>query len=132
VRENGIGFSPLFNRAAVSLSLKLERDKSMNFFETLPTARTGEERSETLLEHPSLTIERIVSNRLSDGEWYDQDHDEWVLLAEGEATIAYADGSLHALQKGDYLLIPARRRHRVLSTSEDALWLALHLHSPAD
>jgi cupin 2 domain-containing protein len=103
----------------------------MNFFDALPSAKTGEERFETLLEHPCLTIERIVSNRLENGEWYDQDHDEWVLLAKGEALLSFADGSHRALRKGDYLFIPARRRHRVVSTSADALWLALHLRAPS-
>lgn len=103
----------------------------MNFFTELPAAQTGEEQIETLLEHPCLTIERIVSNRLNEGRWYDQEHDEWVMLAAGEATLAYEDGSLHPMQQGDYLLIPAHLRHRVLETSADALWLALHLRAPA-
>lgn len=107
-----------------------DKAKRMNFFKKLPAAKTGEERFETLLEHPCITIERIVSNRLSDGQWYDQDHDEWVMLIEGEATMAYADGSLHAMRKGDFLFIRAHMRHRVLSTSTDALWLALHIHAP--
>ena len=35
-----------------------------------------------------------------------------------------------SLKAGDYLLIPARARHRVASCSQDALWLALHVKAP--
>ena len=36
-------------------------------------------------------------------------------------------GSVTELEAGDYLLIEAHRRHRVLRTSFDCVWLALHL-----
>lgn len=57
--------------------------------------------------------------------WYDQDDPEWVALIRGSATIEFPDGSLH-LHAGDSLEIPAHLKHRVSSTSHDAIWLALH------
>jgi cupin 2 domain-containing protein len=113
------------------IPLPTAKEERMNFYDALPGVKTGEERFQTLLEHNCLTIERIVSNRLDNGEWYDQDHDEWVLLAEGEALLSFTDGGVRALRKGDYLFIPAHRRHKVVSTSANALWLALHLHAPS-
>ena len=83
-----------------------------------------------LLERAGFRLEQIVSNgRGSDPDfWYDQDGDEWVLLARGEAELEFEQESL-SLKAGDYLLIPARARHRVASCSPDALWLALHCDS---
>lgn len=39
-------------------------------------------------------MERIVSNGqvTPEGEWYDQDLDEWVVVLEGEARLHYMDG----------------------------------------
>lgn len=86
---------------------------------------------ETLLERPGARIERIVSTGQATpaGEWYDQPGDEWVALLTGRATIRFADGVLHEMGPGDWLLIPARARHRVEATSEDppCVWLAVHL-----
>jgi len=68
----------------------------------------------------SIRIERIVSagQVSSEGFWYDQDEDEWVLLISGEARLAYDDGSADIfLKAGDYIMIPAHRRHRVEYTS---------------
>ena len=42
----------------------------------------------------SIRVERIVSNGqvTPEGEWYDQDLDEWVVVLEGEARLHYMDG----------------------------------------
>ena len=97
-----------------------------------------EEIFQTLLESAQnhrVHLERIVSagQITPPGEYYDQAWDEWVLLMQGEAELAYDDGSASRLRAGDSLLIPAHRRHRVDFTSEHppCLWLALHL-KPAE
>ena len=99
----------------------------MNFFRPENIPDTGCEHFETLHKSGSFTIERIASNALKHGCWYDQDHDEWVMLMRGRAVIEFEDKEQTALEEGDYLLLEAHRRHRVLETSGDALWLALHL-----
>ncbi len=94
-----------------------------------PRAETsGEETIGVLIRHPAFTLEHIVSRGTAspDGFWYDQDRDEWVLLLRGEAEIRYESGETIRLAAGDPLLIPARCRHRVERTSDDAIWLALH------
>ncbi len=98
----------------------------MNVFESVAQIQAGEEYFDTLMEHPLLKIVRIFSNSVQDGQWYDQDHDEWVVLLEGEAVLAFED-QIQALVKGDYVLIEAHQKHRVKSTSADALWLAIYL-----
>ncbi len=102
-----------------------------NLFADVPTALPAE-RFDTLLEVGTCRLERIVSigHATPTGEWYDQDRDEWVLLLQGQAGLRFADEDRErALNPGDYVWIPAHRRHRVEWTSQrpPAIWLALHL-----
>jgi cupin 2 domain-containing protein len=73
-------------------------------------------------------LERIVSwgHASAEGEWYEQDGDEWVLVLEGEAKVAFGDGGEVRLQRGESLLLPRLTRHRVTYTSCPCIWLALH------
>jgi cupin 2 domain-containing protein len=72
-----------------------------------------------LLERPSLRIERIVSTGQAtpEGEWYDEDTDEWVLLLAGSARLRMeGEDEDRDLVPGDWLLLPAHCRHRVTWT----------------
>jgi cupin 2 domain-containing protein len=73
-------------------------------------------------------VERIVSRGEASPPdfWYDQKEDEWVMLAVGTATIVFEDRRVR-LRSGDWLFIPAHCRHRVASTSKDAVWLAVFM-----
>lgn len=75
-----------------------------------------------------LLVERIVSHGhvTPEGQWYDQERDEWVLVLLGHARLAYADGIEVALAQGECLLIPRHVRHRVSFTSSPCVWLAIH------
>ena len=84
------------------------------------------ERFETLLSHKNLVIERIVSSAGMTPAQYDQNHDEWVALLQGEATLEVS-GETVALRSGDYLFLPAGTPHTVQRASEGAVWLAVHL-----
>jgi cupin 2 domain-containing protein len=86
-----------------------------------------EEITEPLWEGRGVKVERILSSgQISPpGFWYDQEEDEWVALLEGRAEIEYADGSRTEMNEGDWLLIPAHRRHRVAYTSRRCVWLAV-------
>ena len=83
---------------------------------------------EPLLRGDAVLIERIVSwgQATPEGEWYDQERDEWVLLLEGEAGLGYANGDAAQLKKGDSLFLPRHLKHRVLYTSRPCIWLAVH------
>ena len=87
---------------------------------------------ETLAHKGAVRIERILSHGQAtpEGEWYDQDQDEWVLLLAGSAGLLFeGEPEPRRLTAGDYLMIPARRRHRVAwtSTDETTIWLAVHI-----
>lgn len=99
----------------------------MNFFDDINHPLPGNETFDILLNDPRLVVERIASNGVKSGEWYDQAHDEWVLLVRGSAILEYDCGKTEQLGAGDHVFLPAHTPHRVLKTSEDALWLAVHL-----
>jgi len=97
----------------------------MNFF-NIATPVEGTENSTELLQHKNVTINRIISNRLENGSWYDQEEDEWLVLIRG-AALLMIDNEEKTLKSGDTLFIPAQQLHKVISTSDDALWLTVHI-----
>jgi cupin 2 domain-containing protein len=101
----------------------------MNIFQ-LPSLLPAEEIFETLVPGCDVSIERIIScgQITPEGQWYDQERDEWVVLLQGKAEIDWEDGHNQKLDAGDWLLIPARAKHRVAYTSLDppCIWLAVH------
>lgn len=90
----------------------------------------GAECITVLVAQPTWRLERIHSCQSSSppGFWYDQNEHEWVVLLQGSARIAF-DGEEHEreLCRGDSLLIPAHKRHRVAATdpAPGSVWLAL-------
>jgi cupin 2 domain-containing protein len=88
-----------------------------------------EEAFETLFDSPHCRIERIVSHGHVNAPdvWYDQPGDEWVMLVQGSATLAFDDGRTMALTRGDWVTIPAHCRHRVAATGPATVWLAVHV-----
>lgn len=106
-----------------------------NLFDRLPAGTQQAERIDTLCARPGVRIERIVSTGQSSppGFWYDQPDDEWVALLSGAATLRFADEDApRILRPGDWIFIPAHRRHRVEQTDADfaSVWLAVHLTPP--
>jgi cupin 2 domain-containing protein len=102
---------------------------SRNLLSLLPTD-LSEELVETLIEHEHVRIERIVSTGQAspEGFWYDQAECEWVVVLNGEARLLI-EGDNHAIhmKRGDYVTIPAHRKHRVEWTAPDepTVWLAV-------
>ena len=91
---------------------------------------------EILLAGSGFRLERIVSTGQSTpkGQWYDQEDAEWVILLKGGAGLRFDEpAETVELRPGDYLNIPAHRRHRVEWTDpqQESVWLALH-YVPAD
>jgi len=107
------------------------REVTGNLYTSIP-GQLPEELFEALLERPGCRLERIVSRGhvTPEGQWYDQAWDEWVVLLKGTARLAI-EGQVAelSLQPGDYLLLPAHQRHRVVWTDPltETIWLALHL-----
>ncbi|MGC9504427.1 cupin domain-containing protein [Baaleninema sp.] len=106
-----------------------DRNVMANIF-NLPSELPDSELLEPLVTGNDTLIERIVSTGqiTPPGQWYNQNRDEWVVLLQGKAIVSYPDGSQVQLKRGDYLLIPARTKHRVEYTSVNppCIWLAIH------
>lgn len=101
-----------------------------NFFTQVPE-KLSREIIEIVLQAGSFWLERIISTGQATpvGEWYDQDTHEWVLLLTGEAGLLFEnDPRVIIMKPGDYVHIPAHRRHRVEWTDpgQPTIWLALH------
>jgi cupin 2 domain-containing protein len=90
------------------------------------SAAPATERIDRVAEVKNVTIERIVSSGSQPRASYLQEHDEWVLLVRGEAEMT-VDGERVLLEAGDTLYLPARVPHELIKTSEQALWLAVHV-----
>ena len=95
----------------------------------LPNELPQTELFESLFKNDRVFIERIVSTGqiTPEGEWYDQDKNEWLIVLQGEGELSYEDGSRIKLTLGDYLLIPAHEKHRVeyTSTKPPCIWLTI-------
>ena len=106
-----------------------------NLFAGVPRAVPGE-LIEVLVRTPGARLERIVSrgHRTPDGEWYDQEWDEWVVVLSGRGRLRIeGESELVELGPGDSLLLRAHLRHRVEWTDPgaDTVWLALHYDTRA-
>lgn len=101
-----------------------------NLFAPLPAAGADEVFT-ALLSCAGTHISRIVSNGQASppGYWYDQPHGEWVLVLQGAARLQFEGASgTREMKPGDFVDIPAHRRHRVEWTDPDqaTVWLAVH------
>jgi cupin 2 domain-containing protein len=102
-----------------------------NLFGGLPLEPRATELIETLCDRPGWRIERIVSTgqAMAEGEWYDQETDEWVMVVKGRARLHIAgEAEDRVLGEGDFVLLPAHCRHRVAWTQAEppTIWLAIH------
>jgi cupin 2 domain-containing protein len=105
--------------------------KIKNFYEDIGS-NSDSEIFEELFKNSNVKIERIISSGQStpEGEWYNQDWDEFVILLKGSAGLFFEnERELFWLKPGDYIFIPKHCRHRVEFTDpeEKTIWLALHL-----
>ena len=102
--------------------------KKENLFKNIPH-KLKEELFEEILSNKNIMIERIISkgHASPQSEWYDQEKNEWVLVLQGEAILAFEDKEVH-LCAGDYCNIPAHVKHRVAWTqsAHETIWLAIH------
>ncbi len=83
-----------------------------------------EEVFQTLHAARGAYVERIVSNGQGTG-WYEQDHDEWVMILSGAARLRVERDEV-GLRAGQGLTIAAGVRHRVEWTASPTVWVAVH------
>ena len=89
--------------------------------------QSGVEEFHDILSGRKFVLEHIYSNGevCEEGFWFDHSMKEWAALIQGEVTIEFEDGILD-LVAGDSLIFEPHQRHRIIKTSVDATWIALH------
>ena len=90
-----------------------------------------EEILETIIQTHQFKIEKIISrgHATTEGEWYDQDKNEWVLVLKGNAGLRFEGyNEVLVMKPGDYINIRAHQKHRVEWTDpeEETVWLAIY------
>ena len=98
-----------------------------NLFDDLPQ-HLPKELVQTLLQAADVRIERIISHgHASPADfWYDQPQHEWVIVLKGAARLQFEDGMIE-MKVGDFINIPANKKHRVDWTTPDepTVWLGV-------
>ena len=98
-----------------------------NIFDDLPQ-HLPKEFVQTLLQAADVRIERIISHGHASpkGFWYDQAQSEWVVVLKGAARLQFEDGMVE-MKPGDFINIPAFKKHRVDWTTPDepTIWLGV-------
>lgn len=111
----------------------MPKRSTQNLFTDIPVS-LPEEIVTVLAGNRHVRIERIVSTGHTSpaGFWYDQEEHEWVIVLQGEAVLTFDDGESLEMKPGDYILIPAHRKHRVDWTKldEPTIWLAIFWADP--
>ena len=66
-----------------------------SLFDSVPS-NLPEEQFSTLLQTENFRLVRIVSTGQTtpEGEWYDQEENEWVLVLQGSAKIRFEEGDV--------------------------------------
>lgn len=99
----------------------------MNVFDDLPQ-QLPKELVQTLISAANVRIERIISHGHAspEGFWYDQGQHEWVVVLKGAARLRFEDATVE-MKPGDFVNIPAHKKHRVDWTTPDepTIWLGV-------
>ena len=98
-----------------------------NIFDDIPP-HMPKEVVQILLQAVDLRIERIISHGHASPTdfWYDQPQHEWVIVLKGAARLQFEDGMVE-MKVGDFVNIPAFKKHRVEWTTPDepTVWLGV-------
>ena len=98
-----------------------------HFFDELPQ-HLPKELVQILVRAADVRIERIISHgHTSPADfWYEQPQHEWVIVLQGAARLQFEDGRVD-VKPGDFINIPAFKKHRVDWTTPDepTVWLGV-------
>jgi len=117
----------VLNQSATAIQESSKSIMITNLFTDLPS-NLPDELITILIDATNMRIERIVSHGHSspEGFWYDQDQHEWVVVLKGSARLRFED-EIFEMKPGDFVNIPAHKKHRVEWTTPDepTIWLAV-------
>ena len=102
-----------------------------NLFDDIPS-HMPKEVVQTLLQAGDVRIERIISHGHASAAdfWYDQPQHEWVIVLKGAARLQFEDCMVE-MKVGDFINIPAFKKHRVDWTTPDepTVWLGVRYNA---
>lgn len=121
----------IFNTLILFKTQKIKlNSKEGNFLNIPEDIPKNFELFQSVISSGNVSIERIISTgqKTPDGQWLEQDKNEWVLLLQGESEMQFEGDRKVILKSGDYFFIPKNTRHKVLRTSIEpyCIWLAVH------
>jgi cupin 2 domain-containing protein len=90
-------------------------------------APSAGERIEQVFTLRNMVVEQILSGADVTPEDYLQEQDEWIALLAGHAVLDVGEDRVE-LEAGDWVLLPAGVRHRLVKVDSGSNWLAVHLH----
>ena len=87
----------------------------------------GVEKFYDIVKGKKFCLEHIISNGevCEEDFWFDQERKEWAALIQGEVTMEFEDGILE-LVAGDSLIFEPHQKHKIIKTTVDAVWIAVH------
>ena len=90
-----------------------------NIFDDIPQ-NLPKEMLQTLIQAADVRIERIISHGHASplDFWYNQAQHEWVIVLKGAARLQFEDNMVD-MKPGDFINIPAFKKHRVDWTTPD-------------
>jgi len=98
-----------------------------NIFDEMPS-NLPVEQVQILVSSDRVSIERIISHGHASPQdfWYEQPQSEWVIVLQGGARLQFEDGMV-PMRPGDFIEIPAAKKHRVDWTAPDepTVWLGV-------
>jgi cupin 2 domain-containing protein len=102
-------------------------ERATNLFDDLPPL-LPKEVVQTLIQAAQVRVERIISRgHASPADfWYDQQQAEWVIVLRGAARLQFEE-TMVEMTAGDFINIPAFKKHRVDWTTPDepTVWLGV-------
>lgn len=105
-----------------------------NIYDDLPQ-NLPREVVQTLIGAGDVRIERIVSHGHASASsfWYAQPQHEWVIVLKGAARLQFEDDMVE-MNPGDFINIPAFKKHRVDWTTPDepTVWLGVRYGGRAE
>lgn len=107
-----------------------EVESPANLFADVPRG-LPRELVQILIQAADVRIERIISHGYASAAdfWYDQPQHEWVIVLKGAARLQFEDRMVE-MKPGDFINIPAFKKHRVDWTTPDepTIWLGVRYH----
>jgi len=102
-----------------------------NIFSDNSSGNKNKEIFQDILDNKGIKIEKIISfgQTTPANKWLYDLRDEWVLLLQGKSELMFESRQRIKLKKGDYILIPAEVKHKVLYTSKRpfCIWLTIFI-----